>query len=187
SAPGFGAREVAGMLVDIRSSLTPLRAGKQATFTFSFSRGGVPVGDIQPWLGMAGHMIARDATGAIFAHVHAVGPMAPSGILASGIVYGPDIRFAYTFPQPGRYQIWGQFRHEQQIVTVPLEVTVEYNLGLGPGDAGAATIVPRVTHQLVSLSAYDLFSRSAPHTGGMRQWHYPDGANRALHDRNHAR
>jgi hypothetical protein len=124
-ASGFGSREVAGMLVDVSSSLTPLRAGKQATLTFSFSRGGVPVSDMQPWLGMAGHMIARDATGAIFAHVHAVGPMAPSGILASGVSYGPDIRFVYTFPQPGRYQIWGQFRHEQQIVTVPLEVTVE--------------------------------------------------------------
>ena len=124
-ASGFGSRDVAGMQVDVRSSLTPLRAGKQATLTFSFSRGGLPVGDMQPWLGMAGHMIARDATGAIFAHVHAVGPMAPSGVLASGIAYGPDIRFVYTFPQPGRYQIWGQFRYEQQIVTVPLEVTVE--------------------------------------------------------------
>ena len=124
-APGFGSREVAGMLVDVSSSLMPLRAGKQATFTFSFSRDGAPVNDLQPWLGMGGHMIARDTTGATFAHVHAIGPMAPSGLLASGVVYGPDIRFAYTFPQPGSYQIWGQFRHGQQIVTVPLEVTVE--------------------------------------------------------------
>ncbi len=124
-AASFGSRDVAGMQVDVSSSLTPLRAGKQATLTFSFSRGGVPVGDMQPWLGMAGHMIARDTSGAIFAHVHAVGPMAPSGILASGVSYGPDIRFVYTFPQPGRYQIWGQFRHAQQIMTVPLEVTVE--------------------------------------------------------------
>ena len=124
-APGFGSREVAGMQVDVSSSLTPLRAGKQATLTFSFSQAGAPVGDLQPWLGMAGHMIARDTSGAIFAHVHAVGPMAPSGILASGIVYDPDIRFVYTFPQAGHYQIWGQFRHNQQIVTVPLEVTVE--------------------------------------------------------------
>src|SRR5215212_5927356 len=124
-APGFGWREVAGMLVDVSSSLTPLQSGKQATLTFSFSRGGAPVADMQPWLGMAGHMIARDTSGAVFAHVHAVGPMAPSGILASGVSYGPDIRFVYTFPQPGRYQIWGQFRHEQQIVTVPLEVNVE--------------------------------------------------------------
>ncbi len=124
-APGLGTRNIAGMQVDVSSSLMPLQAGKQATLTFSFSRGGVLVTDMQPWLSMAGHLIARDASGAIYAHVHAVGPMAPAGILASGIVYGPDIRFVYTFPQPGRYQIWGQFRHDQQIVTVPLEVNVE--------------------------------------------------------------
>jgi len=39
--------------------------------------------------------------------------------------YGPDIRFAYTFPQPGRYQLWGQFRRADAIVTVPLLVEVE--------------------------------------------------------------
>jgi hypothetical protein len=122
---GFGEREVSGLQVNVTSSLARLQAGKQATLTFSFSSGGAPVSDLQPWLGMAGHMIARSADGAIFAHVHAIGPMAPGGILNSGIVYGPDIRFVYTFPQPGRYQIWGQFRHAQQIVTVPLEVTVE--------------------------------------------------------------
>jgi hypothetical protein len=124
-APGLGPRAVAGLQVSVASSLTPLRAGKQATLTFSFSRGGAPIGDLQPWLGMGGHLIARTADGATFAHVHAVGPMAPGGVLTSGIVYGPDIRFVYTFPQPGRYQLWGQFRHEQQILTVPLEVTVE--------------------------------------------------------------
>jgi hypothetical protein len=124
-APGFGARQAAGMRVNVSSSLAPLRAGKQATLTFSFDRDGKPVRDIQPWLGMGGHMIARSADGATFSHVHAVGPMAPSGVLASGVVYGPDIRFAYTFPQSGRYQIWGQFRHNQQIITVPLEVIVE--------------------------------------------------------------
>lgn len=67
-------------------------------------------------------MIARSDDGAIFAHVHAVGLMAPAGLMATGVNYGPDIRFVYTFPQQGRYQIWGQFRHAGQIVTVPLAV-----------------------------------------------------------------
>jgi hypothetical protein len=122
---GFGARAAGGMAVNVTSSLAPLKAGRQATLTFSFSSAGKPVIDLQPWLSMGGHMIARSADGATFAHVHAVGPIAPSGVLSTGTVYGPDIRFVYTFPQPGRYQIWGQFRHAQQVVTVPLEVTVE--------------------------------------------------------------
>lgn len=51
--------------------------------------------------------------------------MAPGGVLNSGFVYGPDIQFVYTFPQPGSYQVWGQFRHENSIITVPLVVEVE--------------------------------------------------------------
>jgi hypothetical protein len=123
--PPLGPRQVGDLQVQVGSSPAELKAGKQATFTFSFSKGGKPVDDLQPWLGMAGHLIARSRDGAIFAHIHAQGPMAPDGILATGVNYGPDIQFVYTFPQPGRYQLWGQFRHAEQIVTVPIEVEVK--------------------------------------------------------------
>jgi hypothetical protein len=123
--PGLGPRKVAGMQVNITSSATPLTAGKQATFTFNFSAGGAPVVDLQPWLGMAGHLIARRADGALFAHIHAAEQMPPADpILAAGTIYGPNIRFAYTFPQPGRYQLWAQFQRAGTIVTVPFEVEV---------------------------------------------------------------
>src|SRR4051812_35514370 len=32
--------------------------------------------------------------------------------------------FVYTFPRLGRYQLWGQFKHAGEIVTVPLTVDV---------------------------------------------------------------
>ncbi len=122
---GLGSRSIDGLDVNVASSLAPPKAGRQATLTFSFSQGGRPVADLQPWLGMGGHLIARSADGAIFAHVHAAGPMAPSAAMATSVSYGPDISFVYTFPQPGRYQVWGQFRRAGTIVTVPLEVVVE--------------------------------------------------------------
>jgi hypothetical protein len=123
--PGLGPREVAGMQVDVSSSVTPLKAGKQATLTFNFSADGAPVQDLQPWLGMAGHLIARRTDGALFSHIHAAEQMPPSDpLLASGTVYGPSIRFAYTFPQPGRYQLWAQFQRAGKIITVPLIVEV---------------------------------------------------------------
>jgi hypothetical protein len=122
---GLGSRQVGDLQVQVTASSPELRSGKQALFTFSFSKDGKAVGNLQPWLGMGGHLIARSDDGAIFAHVHALGPMAPSGILETGINYGPDIQFVYTFPQPGRYQIWGQFRHASQIVTVPIQVDVK--------------------------------------------------------------
>jgi hypothetical protein len=121
----LGARDIGELQVQVASSLTPLRAGHQATLTFSFSRGGAPVKDIQPWLGMAGHLIARSADGVIYSHIHAAEVTPPLDPLTTAIRYGPAIRFAYTFPQPGRYQLWGQFRRAGAIVTVPLLVEVE--------------------------------------------------------------
>ena len=57
-------------------------------------------------------------------HIHAAERMPPPEPLASTTRYGPDIRFAYTFPQPGRYQLWGQFRRAGATVIVPLAVEV---------------------------------------------------------------
>jgi hypothetical protein len=123
-APGLGRREVGAMQVAITSSLEPLTAGKQTTLTFDFSEGGQPVNDIQAWLGMAGHVLARSADGATFAHVHAAEPMAPSGPTAMGTRYGPTVRFVYTFPRAGVYQVWAQFKRGGKILTVPLTLKV---------------------------------------------------------------
>jgi hypothetical protein len=122
---GLGSREVDGLQIDVTSSLTPLKAGRQATLTFSLAADGTPANDIQPWLGMAGHLLARSADGAVFAHIHAAEAMAPGGVAGTGIRYGPDIRFAYTFPEPGRYHLWAQFKRADKIITVPMVVDVE--------------------------------------------------------------
>jgi hypothetical protein len=121
---GLGARSVAGLDVDVSSSVEELRAGRQAVLTFSLSEAGEPVQDVQPWLGMAGHMIARSADGTVFSHVHAAEPAPPPGPLGQGTRYGPQIRFVYTFPEPGRYYVWGQFQRDGAIITVPLVLEV---------------------------------------------------------------
>jgi hypothetical protein len=123
-APGIGERTVGDVEIAVASSLTPLRAGKQATLTFALSHHQVPLTDIQPYLGMAGHLFARSANGMTFAHVHAAEPVAPSDPRASPVSYGPNVRFVYTFPKPGTYQVWAQFRRSYEILTVPLTLEV---------------------------------------------------------------
>ena len=85
--------------------------------------------DLQPWLGMAGHLIVRDTTGEFFGHVHEttsmsvlpVGVQAPDETVAA---YGPTLRFTFNFPRPGRYRAWVQYARDFRVVTVPLTVTV---------------------------------------------------------------
>ena len=126
-AAGLGERVIGDLTIDVTSSLQPLVAGRQTTLTLSISQGGKPVTDIEPWLGMSGHLIARSADHAIYGHIHAAGVMAAtttSAALVTPPSYGPNIQFIYTFSKPGAYQLWAQFQHAGQVITVPIEVEV---------------------------------------------------------------
>src|SRR6185369_8066826 len=106
--PGAGPRTVERTPVELTIS-----AGTPTTITARF-----PAQDLQPWLGMLGHLIITGpVTGPVgesaakaptWAHVHAmVPPVAgqrdrPDETVAA---YGPDVSFTYTFAQPGRYRI----------------------------------------------------------------------------------
>jgi hypothetical protein len=124
--PGLGTRELADGAQATVTASGPLRAGRQATLTFSFRAGGEPARDIELWLGMPGHLIARRSNGQLFSHIHAA-EVVPTDleIDPATLRYGPDIRFAYTFPQPGSYQVWAQVRRGGAILTVPLSLEVQ--------------------------------------------------------------
>lgn len=123
----LGPQHVGAYTITVSSSQMPLRAGEQTTFTASIADASGPVRDLQPWLGMAGHFLARSTDGAIFAHVHAAEKVPPYGrpIIVQGTTYGPNVRFAYSFPQPGEYRVWMQFKRAGEIITVPLKIVVQ--------------------------------------------------------------
>ncbi|UFS95887.1 hypothetical protein [Nocardia huaxiensis] len=117
---------------------TTLLAGKPGTLTAHF--GGTA--DLQPWLGMIGHLIAvgplpadtptgtAATTAPIWVHAHAMPPPPAPGSQPpdeSVAVYGPDVAFTHTFPLPGRYLVWAQAERGYAVLTVPatVEVTAE--------------------------------------------------------------
>ncbi|MFB9303949.1 hypothetical protein [Kibdelosporangium philippinense] len=105
-------------------------AGSPSTVTAKFG-----TRDLQPWLGMLGHMIVvgpivdgqNHAAAPIWAHVHAMLPPTP-GLPGqpdeSVAAFGPDVSFTYSFPLPGRYLVWVQVERDYSIVTVPTVVEV---------------------------------------------------------------
>jgi hypothetical protein len=136
--------------------------GTQVTLTTTTPAAGEPttvtarVGDtddLQPWLGMAGHLIvagplplavpvgAATQSAPVWAHVHAMGStstMDPSRPGMAGLsplngdsapdetvaAYGPDVPFTYTFPVPGRYRLWIQVERRYTVLTVPVVLDV---------------------------------------------------------------
>lgn len=86
--------------------------------------------DLQPWLGMAGHLILVRPGADFFGHVHELRSMAESlrrtGQQPDETVarYGPRLEFTYTFDRPGRYSGWLQFARDFRIETVPFKLDV---------------------------------------------------------------
>jgi len=119
---------------EVTATVAP--AGSPSTFRAKF--GDTP--DLQPWLGMVGHMMVvgplpddRDVgkhalTAPIWSHVHAMVPPAPGAAGGqpdeSVARYGPEIDFTYSFALPGRYKVWVQTERDYAILTAPTEVEV---------------------------------------------------------------
>jgi hypothetical protein len=87
-------------------------AGEAAELSFAVSRDGRPVGDLAPYLGAKGHLVALREGDLAFLHVHP----------EDHEVAAEEIEFAAVFPSPGRYRLYLQFRHEGTVHTAEFTV-----------------------------------------------------------------
>ncbi|MEU7000083.1 hypothetical protein [Nonomuraea sp. NPDC046570] len=129
---GPGARVVGGVKVNVAVG------GLGGATTVSARIGDRP--DLQPWLGMLGHMIivgplpkgsrevgAGATTAPTWAHTHAMAPVSntlenpPDETVAA---FGPDVRFTHTFTSPGRYRLWIQVQRGYSVLTIPIALDI---------------------------------------------------------------
>lgn len=103
-----------------------LTAGKSATTVATVTRAGQPVGNLQPYLGAFGHLVALRASDLGYLHVH------PLGEPGDGTTTpGPEIRFAVEVPTEGRYRLFLDFQHEGKVRTA--EFTLDTTSAPTPG------------------------------------------------------
>lgn len=98
-----------------------LVAGRESTVTAQVTRGGVPVTDLQPYLGAQGHLVALREGDLAYLHVH---PLEGGGT-------GPEIGFGADVPSAGRYRLFLEFRHRDVVRTVRFTVVAT---GTGASD-----------------------------------------------------
>ncbi|MDE7552966.1 hypothetical protein CN324_15150 [Bacillus anthracis] len=84
------------------------------TFTFKNAKTKEPITDLQPYLGAVGHVVILDKDSKQYVHVH---PMVEDA-------KGPEAVFHATFPSPGIYKVWGEFKQNNKVFTVPFVVEV---------------------------------------------------------------
>ncbi|WP_040205404.1 hypothetical protein [Neobacillus jeddahensis] len=97
-------------------TFTELTAGKtlHMTFTINDAKTNQPIKNLQPYLGAMGHTVAMSADTENYLHIH---PMTTAE-------NGPIVIFMTIFPKPGIYKIWGQFKHNDKVFTVPFVIDV---------------------------------------------------------------
>jgi hypothetical protein len=98
----------------IRLDASGLSALDPATLAFKVADAvtGVPVTDLEPYLGASGHLlvVSPDLTAAV--HGHPEGP--PTS--------GPDVVFNPILPAPGVYKLWVQVQRAGRVFTVPFVI-----------------------------------------------------------------
>jgi hypothetical protein len=96
-----------------------LEAGEETELQLSVSRDGVPVTDLQPYLGSYGHLVVLRAGDLGYLHVHPLGePGDPA------VAPGPHIDFATTAPSAGTYRLFLDFQHGDVVRTAAFTVEV---------------------------------------------------------------
>jgi hypothetical protein len=106
---------VDGYTVELAGELT---AGKASPLTLTVHRNGVPVTDLQPYLGAYGHLVALREGDLAYLHVH------PDGEPGDGSTpAGPRIGFAAEVPSAGTYRLFLDFRHGGVVRTAEFTVT----------------------------------------------------------------
>jgi len=109
--------EVDGYTVVLNGELSP---GQESELTLSVSRGGVPVTDLQPYLGAYGHLVALRDGDLAYLHVHPAEPR--DGTTPAP---GPHVRFVTTAPSAGTYRLFLDFRHGSVVRTAAFTVVLD--------------------------------------------------------------
>lgn len=109
--------EVDGFTVVLDGSLAP---GEESELRFGISRDGVPVTDLQPYLGAYGHLVVLREGDLGYLHVHPADP--PAGAAPAP---GPNVGFGATAPTPGTYRLYLDFKHGDAVHTAEFTVTAD--------------------------------------------------------------
>jgi hypothetical protein len=109
----------AGDGYEVRIETGHPQAGEEARTEFTVTRDGRALERVEPYLGAAGHLVALRAGDLAFLHTH------PTG----GSRDADPIAFDVSYPSPGSYALFIQFRHAGEVRTARFSVEVEASHG----------------------------------------------------------
>jgi hypothetical protein len=99
--------------------LSSIVAGRTVKLQYELTDRGEPVTDLEPYLGAWGHTLVLSEDALEYVHAHPLEYL-PAGV--TDIKGGPTVTFDATFPRPGRYRLWTQFKRHGVVSTTSFTV-----------------------------------------------------------------
>jgi len=133
-----------------------IQAGEDVMLHFQVrDESGKPLENLQPYLGANGHCVILSADPKIYLHSHPTdGEHKMEGMdmpmESTPASSGADVMFHTNFPRAGLYKIWGQFKHNDKIITAPFVV----NVAAGSASTPVAQTIP-ANAQKISIDLPD--------------------------------
>lgn len=109
--------QVKGDGLDAHVSVSSAKADTEATISFKISDPtGMPVKDLQPYMGAMGHLVVVSQDGKQYVHAHpAEGKKSEAGV----------VTFNAHLPKSGLYKGWGQFKRQGRVHIIPFVLQAE--------------------------------------------------------------
>ena len=141
-APAKGGAAASSAAVDLgdgtqlvwATSAAPLVAGEESMLALSVRDAGGAIAAVEPYMGMAAHVIVSSHDHGVFAHLHPSGSISMAALRKfsgatdhtahAGALEG-RIEVPYAFPAAGRYRMWVQFKRAGQIKTAAFDLDVK--------------------------------------------------------------
>ena len=101
-------------------------AGRESEIVLSVSRDGLPVSNLQPYLGALGHLVALRSTDLAYLHVHPLQEGHGPG--------GPEVKFMVNIPSEGTYRLFFDFSHGDVVRTAAFTVQAVATTSETPAD-----------------------------------------------------
>lgn len=122
AAPNAGPFTDRGLTGSIEPTVSPIPIGKSTTLRVRLKDAatGAPVGDIEEYLGAAGHLMIIHEDGSTVVHSHPHEDAKTAALVKRG-----EVLFTARFPKPGRYIAYAQFQRGGEVKTLGFTLQVK--------------------------------------------------------------
>lgn len=119
--------------VALSSEPSNILAGDDTTLRYNIEKEGSPITDLETYLAAPIHLAIVSVDLSSYEHTHGEIHDKATGIgrheLFAGELFGPEIEVHTVFPFPGLYQIFGEFRHQGNVIISQFLVEVAAKKG----------------------------------------------------------